>query len=383
MAKPRLETAIPLQIDRSMDPKLAGEFAKQLDASGVVDHIMVWDQLVGWFPSSLWQPENTPLAAVMADADSFADVFVLGGITSASSDLGIMVATDCVRRGPAELTQPMLTLAGATKGKAILMLGAGEQKQCRPFGYKRAEGLDRMEDFFEINKRLTGATAPFDYQGRHTNYRSAYIGQAATHRPRVHALGGGPRLLEMAAKYADGYSFAVPCVFSTPEEFHKVATELREDVERNGRDPDAFEFNAWFVTWIHEDPEVLERAKQNKLMKWAAAVMGRIDQQKWLAEGIEPAFPVGWHYAVKLIPTEVTSEDAEAVIERVSPEMVGKAFYQGTPSDIAAQVQGFVDAGLTQASIIDYLPTMLPLEEQLTAMARSVEVCRILKERNG
>src|SRR5258706_557972 len=141
MSKGVVETAVPFQLDRSVDPRLAGVFAKELEAAGCVDYIMAWDQLVSWYPRCLWTPENAPIA-------------------SASSGIGISVSTDSIRRGPAELTQTMLTLAGATEGRAMLLLGAGEQKQAKPYGHKRAEGLDRMEDFFELNKRLTGAVAP-------------------------------------------------------------------------------------------------------------------------------------------------------------------------------------------------------------------------------
>lgn len=384
MAARTLETAIPFQLDRAVDPRMAGEFGKAMDDSGVVDHIMAWDQLVSWNPRSLWKPENTPLANVMKDCDSYADVFVLAAIAAATSNIGIMVSADAIRRGPAELTQTMLTLAGATKGKAILMLGAGEQKQCKPYGHKRSEGLDRMEDFFEINQLLTGATDPFNYEGHHTTYKNAWIGEAAPYRPRVHALGGGPRLLDMAAKYADGYSFAVPSVFTRAEQFHEVAKKLREQVERNGRDPDAFEFSVWFGGCMHEDPEMIERAKQNAILKWMAATIGRLDQQHWIDEGVEPAYPIGWHYALKLLPAELSREQAEEVLAKVSPKMMDQAFCYGTAADVAAYAQGFVDAGATQVSVIDILPmALMPVEEQLTALSRSIEVCRILKEKNA
>ena len=51
---------------------------------------------------------------------------------------------------------------------------------------------------------------------------------------------------------------------------------------------------------------------------------------------------------------------------------------------MAAYAQGFVDAGATQVSVIDILPmALMPVEEQLTALSRSIEVCRILKEKNA
>ncbi|MCU1359231.1 MAG: Coenzyme F420-dependent N5,N10-methylene tetrahydromethanopterin reductase-related flavin-dependent [Ilumatobacteraceae bacterium] len=376
-----VETAVPFQLDRSVDPKLAGVFAAELYASGAVDYIMAWDQLVSWYPKSLWTEENTPIAAVMKDCDSFADVFVLAAIAAASSNIGISVSTDSIRRGPAELTQTMLTLAGATQGRSILMLGAGEMKQARPYGHKRSEGLDRMEDFFEINRRLTGATEPFDYEGKHTTYKNAWIGGAAPYKPRIHALGGGPRLLEMAAKYADGYSFAVPSVFTSPEQFAETATKIRQAVERNGRDPDAFEFSMWYGAAMHEDPEMIERLKQNALFKFFAAGQARIDQSEWVREGIQPAYDTKWHYAINLLPQELSAEDCAAVLSRVSPELVDHAIDYGEPASVAANIQGYIDAGVTYVSVVDLLPPlMLPLEEQLPAMSRSIEVCALLKK---
>src|SRR5271167_2439665 len=129
-------TAVPVTIDRNFPAPMFGEAVKALKASGVVDDVQLWDQLTSWWPPLLWTPENSPMANVMPDVDSFPDVFAYAAYAAAvAPGLGAAISTDGIRHGPAELMQTMLTLANITEGESIFMLGAGEVKQARPFGW--------------------------------------------------------------------------------------------------------------------------------------------------------------------------------------------------------------------------------------------------------
>jgi phthiodiolone/phenolphthiodiolone dimycocerosates ketoreductase len=217
---PNIEVAVPFFADRHLPPQAAGPFAQALAQSGVVDFFQSWDQLTSWWPACLWNEETTPLARVLRDCDSFQDAFVSAAFACAAAPgLGLAVSTDALRRGPAELAQTALTLADATQGRAVLMLGAGEIKQAKPFGYKRSEGLARMEDVLRAMPMLYGATEPVDFDGNIWKFQQAWIGGRAEHRPRVLAMGGGPKLIDMAARYADGFVSMMPFAFSTPERY--------------------------------------------------------------------------------------------------------------------------------------------------------------------
>ena len=56
---------------RFLPPQAGAEFAKQIEASGVVDWFQTWDQLVSMFPQSIWRPDVTPLARISSDCDSY------------------------------------------------------------------------------------------------------------------------------------------------------------------------------------------------------------------------------------------------------------------------------------------------------------------------
>lgn len=236
MTSRTVQTALPFTSGRTIPPQTAGEFARALDASGVVDDFQSVDQLVSWTTRQLWKPANTPLATATADPDSFADAFLLAAYASAAARrLGLAVSTDAIRRGPAELMQTMLTLASATDGRVALTLGAGELKQAKPFGYKRSEGLKRLEDQLRISRRLLDCDEPFDIDGNHWTYPRAWIGAGRLGTPEIWTMGGGPKPAELSAQYADGWSTAIPNAFFTPEAFGTEVKRIRAGVTRQCR----------------------------------------------------------------------------------------------------------------------------------------------------
>jgi phthiodiolone/phenolphthiodiolone dimycocerosates ketoreductase len=376
-----VKIAVPFQLDRTVNPKMAMQFAQTLEASGVVDDFMAWDQVQGWWPRSLYSTEHTPLAAFIQDPDSFHDAFLLAGFAAAAtSNLGLVVTTDAIRRGPGELLMSMLTLAGATDGHAILMLGAGEAKQVRPLGYRRAEGLSRMEDFFKARELFLHADGPFDFDGHHWTMRNAWLGSTRPHLPKVWSMGGGPQLVDLATRYADGFTTVVPMVFPRVEEWAKQVTEMKAQVEQHGRDPEAFDFGVWVVGLLHDDPERLDAALDNALIRFLAAVFGRLNQADWDREGLEPVFPRDWHYALKYVPAEFSREQADDVVARTSRQMTSMSYIYGDPKEVAAQIAPFVEAGATHVALLDLMQLLAPVDEALQAINRSVEFCRLLKQ---
>ena len=210
--------------------------ARAYAASEVIDSVSVWDQLNFFHPRHLWSPETTPMAAAMPDGDSFPDAYTsLGYISAVAPTLGTAVATDAVRRSPAELMQTMLTLANMSGGRTTLQLGAGELKQCKPYGWKRKEGLARLEDHFRAFHALWESDGPFDFSGNHWSLQQAWIGNAKQHRPRLWGLGGGPKLIDLTLTYADGFSTAAPAVAYSPDRWGEIVSSLSAAlVERVG-----------------------------------------------------------------------------------------------------------------------------------------------------
>jgi phthiodiolone/phenolphthiodiolone dimycocerosates ketoreductase len=358
--------------------------AQAFEASGVVDDILMWDQLAWFFPPSLWTPENSPMAEYQPDAHSFGDVFMLAGyLHRAAPKLGIVLSTDAVRRGPAEMMQSWLTLSEMTGGRAILQVGAGEAKQCKPFGYKRSQGLGRLEDLLSItNEWWEKKGGPIDREGNYWTMKNAYIGAQMSHKPNLWALGGGPRLLDIATSHADGMAYVTPHAWDTPERAAEEISQLKEQIEAKGRDPEKFQFGIWVSALLHEDPDVITQAIANPLMRWMSAVWGRMNQAEWGKIGIKAAMPDDYHYAMKLLPIDVTAEEAQEVIARVSPEQQRLSWVHGTPQEVGAKLRDFAEAGVTWISVADVLPMTFPPDDAAKALDRTLEVCSIIKGRD-
>lgn len=381
MADQKLETAIVADLSRHMPLSMIGDMARGIQASGVVDYIHISDQLMSWFPRDMWTPDQTPMAKVVPDIDSFPDPFMMGAtVAAAAPELGVSLTTDSVRRGAPEVAQSLLTLANLSKRAPIMQMGAGEIKQCRPFGHKRAEGLGRLEDQMRVFNQFWDSTAPFDFKGNHLQFDQAWIGShRGANKPRFWGLGGGPKFFDYATSYADGVGTAVRYVWSTPEQAYAGIKALKEKLEQKGRDPDAFTFGAWCVAAIHEDEDVLAAALKNPLVRWLAAVFGRLNMSDWVDEGLQPPFPVDWHYAMKLLPMQWSRAQAYELIDAMPAEIVDRSLIKGSPKQVAAEIQGYVDAGVNWVMVYDQLPIYLQPEEAQQALARSIEVCRLLK----
>jgi phthiodiolone/phenolphthiodiolone dimycocerosates ketoreductase len=376
-----VETAIALWADRHLPPALFAEQAKAVEASGVIDGILLADQLTNFIPAQLWTPEHTPMASVIGDPDSHPDVFVMAAyLLAAAPSLSLSISTDSVRRPPAELVQTMLTLASIAEGRASFHVGGGEVKQCQPYGHKRSQGMSRMEDLFRIFHALLDAQgAPIDFDGRRWTFEKASIGGGMPHRPKLYGLGAGPQLLEHTATYCDGLAITCPPAWPDADAFAAHRAELLELVERKGRDPEAFRFAIWFPVMLAADHEQLDRNLDNPLVKWMSAIFGHIDATLWAADGLESPVPEDWNYFMHFLPHDTPQAFIDDALAKTTRAHVLKCWLSGTPGEVAEMIQPYIDAGADWVCPMDYMPLVLPPEEAQEAFGRSVELCGHIK----
>lgn len=387
MPKRQIETMITIGSDRSIPRAVLAQSAKRVQESGVVDYLHIWDQMVGWFPPPLWTPENAPLAAIFPDLDSFMDPYAAAAYAAAAApDMGLTISTDSIRRGPAELQQTMMTLANLGNGKVVVQMGAGELKQTKAFGWKRSEGLKRLEDQMRFHQEFWRENKPADMQGNFWSFDKAWIGKTRSARPKIWALGGGPKLIELSTTYADGFATSAPVVgsASSPEQFASFVKQTKEVLESKGRDPEAFDFCLWPFVMIHEDKDVIERAFDNPLIRWMSAVTGRMNQAEWAAYGIESAFPPDWHYSMKYIPYLYNDrKEIDAILARTTHRMAELSCMHGTVDEVTNEIQAYVDAGATVVDMIDALGWVLDPAGAAASFDCHIEVCRRIKQRNS
>ena len=370
-----------LWADRHLPASTIGDMARAWESSGGVDPLLLPDHLVNLIPPQLWTEENTPMAKLLKDPDSLSDVLVVAGYVLASAPkLGISIGTDAVRRGPAEMAQAMLTIANMAGGNAVFQFGAGENKQCKAYGHKRAEGLARMDEMLQIFRLFWDSKGkPFDFMGNKFTFEKATLGSAMPRRPTVFALGAGPKLLDYATSYADGYGTVVPPVFHSPEVFAQARADLLEQVERKGRDPKQFRFATWFPVLLAEDDAMLERAIRNPLVRWYTAVFGRIQPEDWANVGLPNPMPEGWTYYKDLVSHNMPQELVDMALSIVTDDHVRKGWVHGTADQCAKEIKKWIDAGADWVCPIDYMPVILDPSEGAASLTRNIELCKAIK----
>jgi phthiodiolone/phenolphthiodiolone dimycocerosates ketoreductase len=382
---PQLEVDLPIFYLRHVPVQALGDQARAMEASGVVDSVTLWDQLTFHIPPALWTPEDTPLAETLPDIDSVPDPYLsLGYVAASAPGLGLTTTTDSIRRGPGELMQAMLTMADLCGGRAKIQMGAGDVKQTKPFGWKRSQGLSRMEDHFRTFHEFLDNEDPISFEGNHWKLDGAWLGYAKQNRPKLLALGGGPKLIDIATSYADGFSTLGPQVWRDAEAAAEQIGEMKEDLAKKGRDPDEFIFGLWAASMIHEDDAVIEQALDSEVVRWLTATLGRTNPNDWDdKEGIPSPMPRDWHYSKDSIPVHWSREEAQVYTSKVTPEMSRLAWFCGDVETVADRIQPYIDAGVSFVHLVDLLPLTQPVEEGPRALQRGIELARAIKSRNG
>jgi phthiodiolone/phenolphthiodiolone dimycocerosates ketoreductase len=168
-------------------------------------------------------------------------------------------------------------------------------------------------------------------------------------------------------------------VWSDPERTAEEIGRFKQKLRAKGRELEQFGFAAYFPCLLHEDDSVIDRALDHDFSRWHATIWGRINQADWAREGLPAPMGEKWHYANDLLPVRIDETQAMEMINRSTREHAEKSYLYGTPEKVAAEIQGFVDAGVTWVGILDVMPAMLTAEEGPQALGRSIRVCERLK----
>lgn len=244
------------------------------DAPITFDEMAVWArraEALGF--DSLWISDHFfySFARLGADATPIAAIEPLTAIA------GLAAVTERIRLGTLVLGAPFrhpsivakmaTTIDGISGGRLDLGVGAGWlEEEFTAFGYPYGsvgERFESLEETLQVLQALfSGSAATLD--GPTVSLRDARLLPESVQRRIPVWVGGkgGPRLLKLAARYADGWNSVWRW---TPEVYGERAAAAREACEREGRDPSTFRLSVGLYSLIGESDEsfraVFERAK--------------------------------------------------------------------------------------------------------------------------
>jgi probable F420-dependent oxidoreductase len=166
-------------------------------------------------------------------------------------------------RHPAVLAKSATAIDRVSGGRLELGFGAGwfaDEYEAFgiPFGTV-GERFDLLEDTLGYLDALFGPE-PASFDGTRFSLHGAYNHPRPVQEPRPPLLvggKGGPRLLRLATRYADGWNTVWRW---TPEAYAPLAAAAREACERAGRDPEGFRLSLGLFTVVGEfEADLVER----------------------------------------------------------------------------------------------------------------------------
>jgi probable F420-dependent oxidoreductase len=247
--------------------------------------------------------------------------------------LGILVASVPLRP-PSLLAKALSTLDVLSGGRLIAGLGAGNYKpelDAAGVGMEPPRmRLERLEEAIDVLDGLF-AGGPFTYTGRHylTSNVRCLPRPRQTPRPPIWLGGKGDRLLDLAARRADGWNTVWVWTF---DDYRERLAVLDRACERAGRDPATLTRSVGLYTLVGEDHADLERRFARLRERSLPGVLDGVGLDEWrvgrLVGTVEEVAEqlAGWRdlgvgslvVSLAAVPFSIVDDDAVALVAAAS-----------------------------------------------------------------
>jgi phthiodiolone/phenolphthiodiolone dimycocerosates ketoreductase len=313
----------------------------------------IWlpDHMVSFWPDSIWTEEFTELATVSPSPHRYVDSMAVAGAVAVLTERTPIATsvTDTVRRHPAMLAQTALTLSHLSKGRFVLGVSCGEQENTVPYGLDFSRPVSRFEEALEVITLLWASEGPVDFDGRFFHLEHARLDTEAYEGrvPPIWIGGNGPRMLDLAGRYADGWW---PADIWSPEDYAARLGKVKAAAERAGRDPEAIVPAIILTCFIGDDDELAEIV-QAPLVK---AYVLQMPAELLRRHGYEHPMGSDWRGFHDIDPGLLTRERIVDMLDRTDPQAILDIVPHGTPEQLARRLADYVDAGMRVPKILDY-----------------------------
>ncbi len=218
-------------------------------------------------------------------------------------------------RNPALLAKMAATLQYLSQGRFILGIGAGwheEEYRAYNYAYPSAQArTEQLEETLQIAKTLW-AEKQVTFHGKHYAVHEAYCEPKPDPKPPIIIGGQGKRMLQLVARYADGWNIA----WMKPEEYRQKLQIFEQACQQDGRDPSEVR-RSWFGRCI-----CVTSAREAETLS-GPGLLGTPDQ---LVEQIQAYVDLGIDYFM-LGARDVTDlTTVELMAQEVLPHFKGTSF---------------------------------------------------------
>jgi phthiodiolone/phenolphthiodiolone dimycocerosates ketoreductase len=224
-----------------------------------------------------------------------------------------------------------------------LGIGNGLSENTEPYGLPDTKRVARLEEALQIIRGLWDSNGePFNYEGRFWTLRDAvfdlplYAGKP----PRIFIGAHFPRMLRLCGRYADGW---LPGQKTSGAEYAQRLGVIREAAREANRSLQGFlACQTLLIAFGTSKEAVLEKALKNKYVAYLTVGLPGV---VWEEYGLE--HPLGKTFTgfMELVPSRVDANTIDVALERMTPELIDRFLYMGTPREILAEAAPLAAAG--------------------------------------
>jgi phthiodiolone/phenolphthiodiolone dimycocerosates ketoreductase len=241
------------------------------------------------------------------------------------------------------LAQTFATLDHIARGRVILGIGNGIRENTEPYGFPVTKRVARLEEALQIIRGLWGSNGePFNHKGRFWTLRDAvfdlplYAGKP----PRIFLGAHFPLMLRLCGRFGDGW---LPGQKISGEGYAERLGVIREAARESNRSFEGFlPCQTLLVAFGTNREAVLEKALKNEYIAYLTIGQpGVVWEECGLEHPLGNAFP-GF---VDIVPSRIDQSLVHAALEQMTPELIERYLYMGTPGEILAQAAPLAAAG--------------------------------------
>lgn len=256
------------------------------------------------------------------------------------------------------IAQSAMTLATMTKRPPIIGLGAGERMNSEPYGIRFDRPVSRFEEAIQVLRLCFDEPGLIDFTGEFHSVRNAPFELLAPGaNPEIWVAAHGPRMLQIAGRYADGW---LPTFGPSPALYEEKLRQLRESARQAGRDPHGI--TPSLQTGMVLAPTRREAADALRSTYVRFHVVASASPEAWRAAGHEHPLGASYRGFVDVIPDELDPEQIATAMSDIPDEVLEGTFLWGTVDDIVASIRELGEAGLRHVSLV---PTSYPVSKKL------------------
>jgi probable F420-dependent oxidoreductase len=254
----------------------AAGWARRAEALGF-DSVWVSDHF--FYSFARYGADPSPIA-------SLEPLATLAGIAAVTERVRLGTLVLCAAfRHPALLARAAASIDLVSRGRFDLGLGAGWMaEEFEAFGYRFGSPRERfavLEETLEVLQELFGGE-PVTHDGPTVTLREASLAPAPERRLPLWLGGkGGPRLLGLAARLADGWNMVWRI---SPEAYAPKVADVRAVCDAEDRDPATFGLSVGLYSLMGEDEAAARAAFERGRAAAPGNAMAADDYETWQAD---------------------------------------------------------------------------------------------------